>query len=157
MEIIAILIGVIGVLAGALTGVNSKRKEYKKQSEELKSTIETQEKITDTVLNHNKQINERTDNFKSGAGGTIKKLAILLCFSFLLSACSYYKPTAPKLYIIDKPADFKDIEYKHINNNYCFDDAGIKELLRQLDWCSNAIKTYEQQIKIYNKFLKGIK
>lgn len=156
-EILAVLAGIIGILFGAVTVQSKRAADYKKKTKELEYSKDIQENITDIVLNHSKQTNEFTDTFKNGSDGIIKKLIILLCFSFLFSACSYYSPNAPKLYLIDKPKDFTDIEYIYQGDLYCFDEAGMKELLRQLDWCSNAVTTYEKQIELYNKFLKGIK
>lgn len=156
-EIIAILIGAVGILFGALTVQNKRASDYKTKTKELEYQKEIQDEITDTMINHSKQEQERSNNFKSRADGTIKKMIILFCLSFIFTACSYYTPNAPKLYVIDKPKDFTDIDYKHVNNSYCFDEKSMKELLRQIDWSSNAIKTYEKQITIYNKYLKGVK
>ncbi len=155
--IIGILIGIIGILVGAVTGLGSKNKSLAKDNNELEKTNKAQEEIFNIISDHSKQENTRTSEFKSGTDGIIKKLMLLFCFAYLFTACSYYKPVAPKLYLIDKPKDFTDIEYIYQGDLYCFDETGIKELMKQLDWCSNAVSTYERQIKTYNEFLKGIK
>ena len=76
--------------------------------------------------------------------------------SYYIVACAYYEPVCPALVKIEKPSDFKEINYNYQDNvGYIFDDENMHELSYQFSWAKDTISKYERQIDIYNKTVKG--
>ena len=147
IAIIGVLVAVIGALGGGLAVSNNKRKQYKKEAQEQQKNTSLQKEITEVIAEQPKRKTNKKD-------GVIKALIILLAFSFI--GCAHYAPVGAYLVKIEKPSDFKDINYQVLDNDtYLFDDVNISELIKQTDWCSNTLKKYEAQIDAYNKYNGG--
>lgn len=141
----AILVGLIGLLGGGLFVQTSRANKYKTKAKENEASAKAQEEIAEIINKPNKR--------KSTKGKTIKHLIILIASSYIIFGCSVYSPNAPKLFLVDKPNDFRDIEHTTLDNGtYLFTADDLDELLRQFDWCGNAVDKYEEQIKAYNAF-----
>ena len=145
IAIIGILVGIIGGLGGALTSSHAKNRQLKAENKVKDETIEINKEITEIVTKKD----ERKSDIKSG---TIKSLMLLISSAFLLNGCTSYVAMTPSLIKIEKPNDFKDIKYQIIDNTYVFDENNMQELLRQTDWCSNAVKKYEEQIDVVLRY-----
>lgn len=83
----------------------------------------------------------------------IKRFIIIFTLLLTVSCSPVTIASSPYLVKINKPNDFKDVTYTITNNNtYVFTEENMKELLRQFDWCSNAVDKYEKQIDIVLKY-----
>lgn len=147
--IISVLTGIIGILIGMFTSINNKRKDAEEKANKLNKTLEVTNEINEIVNKPSK-----TKPFKRKQSGTLGKLIIL--FSLVMfTACAYYEPICPNLVVINRP-DFKDINYTYQDNvGYIFLDEDMEELYRQFNWAKDTLYKYEEQIKAYNKFVKG--
>lgn len=149
--IIGILVGIIGLLTGGLITLNSKKKEAEEKAEESKKSQEITEEIAKEV---NKPVNIKP--IKKKKSGTISKLIIIFTFTFISTSCAIYEPICPSLFVIEKPNNFKDINYKYEDKiGYIFDEDNITELNYQFEWARDTINKYEKQILLYNKFKNG--
>ena len=148
--VIGVLIGIIGVLAGFFTSTNTKKKVAEQKAENTAKGLQASEDIArvvaePTVIN---KVEKKT--------GTLGKMAILFVLSYSIVACAYYEPVCPALVKIEKPADFKEINYNYQDKvGYIFDDENMQELNYQWNWAKNTISKYERQIDIYNNAIKG--
>lgn len=150
--LVGILLGIIGVLAGMFTSTNSKRKIAEKKAEDSISSQKATEEITNIVTRPSpakKPVEKKN--------GIIGKMIIIFALAGTLSACAYYEPVCPALFVITKPDDFQDIEYKYdsVAHVFTFSQENMDELKYQMTWAKDTIKKYEAQITKYNKFRKG--
>lgn len=150
--IVGVLVGIIGVLAGLFTSTNTKKKVAEAKADNTAKGLQASEDIAKVVA-------EPTQISKiEKKSGTLGKMIILFALSYVIVGCAYYEPVCPALVKIEKPADFKEINYDYQDNvGFIFDDDNMQELNYQFSWAKQTISKYEKQIDIYNKTIKGVK
>lgn len=149
--IIGVLVGIVGILAGLFTSTNTKKKVAEEKAENTAKGLQASEDIAKVVAE------PTVINKVEKKSGTLGKMAILFVLSYSIVACAYYEPVCPALVKIEKPADFKEINYNYKDNvGYIFDDENMHELSYQFSWAKQTISKYERQIDIYNKVIKGV-
>lgn len=146
--IIGILTGIIGVLWGLFTTTSKRAKDAEKKVKETQSTLEVSEDISNIV---NKSDVE--EPFTPNKSGTLKKFSIIFALLISTTGCAYYEPVCPAMFVINKPSDFKDIDYSYrAGTGYVFTEDSMTELNKQLNWAKNTINKYEAQINKYNEW-----
>lgn len=151
--IIGVLVGIIGVLAGLFTSTKAKKDIAEQKAENTAKGLQASEDIAKVVA-------EPTQIRKvEKKAGTFGKMAILFVLSYSIVACACYEPVSipvVPLVKIEKPADFKEINYTYDENiGFIFDDDNMEQLSYQFSWAKQTISKYERQIDIYNKTIKG--
>lgn len=150
--VIGVLIGIIGILAGLFTSTNTKKKVAEEKADNTAKGLQASEEIAKVVA-------EPTQISKvEKKAGTLGKMAILFVLSYSIVACACYEVVAIPIVKIEKPTDFKEINYDYQENiGFIFDDDNMQELNYQFSWAKQTISKYERQIDIYNKTIKGVK
>lgn len=150
--VIGVLVGIIGVLAGLFTSTKAKKDIAEQKEENTAKGLQASEEIAKVVA-------EPTQISKvEKKAGTLGKIAILFVLSYSIVACACYEVVAIPIVKIEKPNDFKDINYDYQENvGYIFDDENMEQLNYQFSWAKQTISKYERQIDIYNKTIKGEK
>lgn len=150
--VIGVLMGIIGVLAGLFTSTKAKKEVAEEKAENTAKGLQASEEIAKVVAEPN------TISKVEKKPGTLGKMAILFVLSYSIVACACYEVVAIPIVKIEKPADFKEINYDYQENvGYIFDDDNMQELNYQFTWAKQTISKYERQIDIYNKTIKGVK
>lgn len=151
--VIGVLVGIIGILAGLFTSTKAKKDIAEEKAENTVKGLQASEDIAKVVA-------EPTQISKvEKKPGTLGKMAILFVLAYSIVGCACYEPVSipvVPLVKIEKPADFKEINYDYQENvGFIFDDDNMQELNYQFSWAKQTISKYEIQIDIYNKTIKG--
>lgn len=149
VAIIGVLVGIGGILGGALKSSLEKNKQLEKNISNASRVNDINEKITSAVSEN--KIEKKSVAKKNGF-----LFSFLLFMLFTLYGCAgaNYYPISPNLVKINYKLDEVEYSYDKKEDKFCFTQNNMDNLTYNIKIMYDVISKYETQIILYNEWRK---